>query len=135
MLYIHIAMKLLRDLDPYFVSLSDFIKRDQMILKVINQPVRFSKFFPLVQAVNGKIFEVVSHEEIPVDLQVFQNFRNNPNSKAKLNDDGWWIWDGKKEWKVGYLSKEQKLFPRHSIVNDTALIEMIEGKWGPDDEL
>ncbi len=110
-------------------------KRPKDFKEIVANPIRFSKFFPLVQVINRKIFEVVAHEEIPKHLQTFPSFRNNPNTKAKRNDEGWWIWDGKKEWKVGYLSNDQKLYPKHSIVNDTALREMIEGKWGPDDEL
>ena len=47
----------------------------------------------------------------------------------------WWLWDGEKEWKVGTLSPEMRAFPILGIVNDTALIEMIEAGWKPEDRI
>jgi hypothetical protein len=110
-------------------------KRPSDFREIVCRPVRFSKFFPLVQAVNKEIFKVVSNEGVPENLGAFPIFRSNPNPKAKSVDDGWWLWDGKKGWRVGILSNNQRKYPKRSIVNDTALIEMIEGKWGPDTEI
>jgi len=113
-----------------------FNERPTDFKEVIKKSVRFSKFFPPLQAaINQGIFEVVGHQEIPRHLKPFPVFRSNNDSKAKAIDDGWWIWDGKKSVRVGKLTNEQQKYPKKGMVNDTALIEMIEGEWGPDEEL
>jgi len=102
--------------------------------KVLNENVRFTTFFPLQAAMNKGIFEIVANVSIPVSLQNFPIFKCNNKINAELYDDGWWIWDGLREKKIGRLNEDQKIYPYRSIVNDVTLIGMIEGEYGPDEK-
>jgi hypothetical protein len=42
----------------------------------------------------------------------------------------WWLWDGRREWRVGALSPEQQDLPERGIWNDTALMHEIERRSG-----
>lgn len=46
----------------------------------------------------------------------------------------WWLWDGKKEWRVGKLTKRQKELPICETLNYIALIDCIVDGWHPRDD-
>jgi hypothetical protein len=56
-----------------------------------------------------------------------------PDRYGKVHD--WWLWDGEKEWKVGKLTPEMRLYPDLGVVNDTRLIEMIEAGYNPENDV
>jgi len=108
-------------------------ERPENLDAVVKEEVQFSTFFPLGAAVNRKIFEVVGHSEISRKLQKFPLFRNaglpGPDG-VKVKD--WWLWDGKKSWKVRKLTKKQRKLPIKGACNDTMLIYRIETGYTPE---
>ena len=74
--------------------------------------------------------------QIPASLaQSFPIFKGT-NSMPKRNplDKIWWLWDGKKSWKVGKLSLEEQMkYPIKKLCDATALVGNIEtGKFFSD---
>lgn len=109
-----------------------FRKRPVDFEKLAEHPVRFSVFFPLGVAIHRRVFEIVAHLDVRADLQPFPTFRHGFNVKPTDKVKIWFLWDGKKEWKVGELTSEQRRLPILEIWNDTALIEAIEQGWRPE---
>jgi hypothetical protein len=116
---------LLRVLDGFFE------KRPCNFVELANKDHKFIIFFPLSAAVNRRIFEIVAHIDVPDRFSKFPLFRaGNADNQGKVAI--WWFWDGEKSWKVGKLNEEQYKMPIQQIVNDTALVKMIEDGWTPE---
>lgn len=100
--------------------------------EVLNQPVRFSIFFPLTAALSKGICKVVANEQVPTSLKEFPVFRAGiPNPTTKKVDD-WWLWNGDQEVKVGKLTQDQLKLPIRGVWNDTLLVDRIESGWRPE---
>lgn len=95
----------------------------------------FQTFFPLRTAVNQKVVTIVANEPIPIEERKFPVFRGgNPDFKTgKINV--WWFWNGKKEWRVGKITEEQKKMPICEVVNDTMFIKMVESGYTPETDV
>ena len=93
---------------------------------LVQQPYLFMAFFPLNAAIRQGIVERVAHVPVPPDLKEFPIFRCGMTNPATGKIHDWWLWDGKREWRVGTLTEEQKKLPTCHIVNDTMLIIMME---------
>ena len=119
---------LLRVFDKLYPS------RPTDIRTIIKEPVQFSVFFPLQAAVNRGIVNVVGHTEIPENLRPFPVFRSGMIDPISKEITAWWLWDGKKEWRIGELTPEQRHFPIRAVWNDTMLINKIENGWRPEEE-
>ncbi len=95
---------------------------------IVKQPHRFSTFFPTKAAISKGIFKIVGNFHIPKfakEFPIFKNTASLPNDN--IENINWWLWDGKKEWKVGLLSEnDQKKYPEKIIYNDTGLVCAIE---------
>jgi hypothetical protein len=103
--------------------------RPPSLRQVVDQPARFSIFFPLAAAVNQGLFAKVGNEPIPERDRPFPIFREvMPGTKV------WWLWDGERSWRVGDLTEEQRKMPLRWIVNHKALLDMIESGWTPERE-
>jgi len=92
----------------------------------------FHIFVPLQASVNANLVEIVSNETIPTKAKKIPVFRGGliePKINKVLT---WWFWDGKKEWKVGEITKEQRKIPILSIVTVPCLVEKIESGWTPE---
>lgn len=100
---------------------------------VLDEP-QFLIFFPLGSAVNQQIVVIVDNLPVPQHAQPFPIFRNGARDPATNTVNVWWLWDGEKEWRVGSLKSAQRSLPLLRIVNDTALIEMIETAYNPEDD-
>ncbi|MBI5200447.1 MAG: hypothetical protein HY925_02575 [Elusimicrobia bacterium] len=109
-------------------------RRPQSFSKVAAGPVRFSTFFPVRAAVGRGILTVVSNEQIAEHNSEYPIFRNGLPDPSTKKVSTWWFWDGKKEWKVGEITQEQRKLPILSVWNDTLLIERIEAGWTPSDD-
>lgn len=104
-------------------------ERPPSLAQVVEQPARFSIFFPLAAAVNQRLFAIVGNEPIPEKDQRFPIFRDvMPGTKV------WWLWDGTRSWRVGDLTEEQRKMPLRWIVNHKVLLDMIESGWTPERE-
>jgi hypothetical protein len=109
-----------------------FAQRPKNICALVKEKEKFVTFFPLQAAVNRKIFEVVEFCEVPESARDFPLFRaaGYVDRDGKVHD--WWLWDGEREWRIGTLTSEQLKLPIRSVINDTLLIEEIEGDWTPE---
>lgn len=117
---------LLRVIDKLYPS------RPEPILQVVENPIRFSTFFPLGAALSRGILEIVGNTAVPKQLEAFPIFRTghiNPKTKKTEN---WWLWDGEREWQIGHLKPEHYHFPIRGVWNDTLLIKRIEEGWRPE---
>jgi hypothetical protein len=97
----------------------------------------FSVFYLIGPSVSRGITPIVASVGIPLALQAFPLFRSGlPNPRTgKVLIDKWWLWDGNHEYPFAPLTEEQKLLPVLQIVDDTALIEMIESDYNPLEDL
>jgi len=111
-----------------------FETRPGSLSELVNQPVRFSTFFPVLAAVKKDIFKVVGNEKIAFQNQPFPIFRNGIQDPKTKKVAAWWFWNGEKEWKVGEISQEQRKMPIVGIWNDTMLVQRIEAGWTPSND-
>jgi hypothetical protein len=72
--------------------------------------------------------KLIANFPVPEFAQKFPVFKaTNALPKSDPKDAIWWLWDGKKEWRVGKLSeKEQKKYPYRIFCDNIALIYHIE---------
>jgi hypothetical protein len=90
--------------------------------------------FPLQTAIHRGIFLIVGKAKIPEFCQEFPVLRIAMTGKDGKYGD-WWLWDGKKEWRVGnILTEKQKKLSFKEFINDTLMIERIEAGWLPEQE-
>ncbi len=94
--------------------------------------VQFLAFFPLQAAINKGILTRIANAPIPVAASEFPTFRTGIADPATGKVAVWWLWDGKREWKVGTLSEAQRQLPIRGIWNDTLLVERIVSGWRPE---
>ena len=103
--------------------------RPECINSIVKEKVQFTIFFPLQAAIKQNIVFVVGNCGVAkelVDFPVFRAGAINPNIGKVATC---WLWDGKKETKIGKLSEEQRKLPIRGVCNDTLLIERIETYW------
>lgn len=106
--------------------------RPTNLAAIILEEPQFLVFFPLGAAVNRQIVFVVGNLPLPQHAQLFPMFRSGIADPVTKKVNVWWLWDGKKEWRVGTLTAaQQKLSMRH-IVNDTELIDRIVRGYNPE---
>jgi hypothetical protein len=89
---------------------------------------QFLTFFPLGAACKRRIVRIAANELLPPQARTFPTFRTGiANQDGKV--DTWWLWDGKKEWKVGALTLDTAKLPVRGVCNDTLLVERIVTGW------
>ena len=96
---------------------------------ILTRKPQFSTFFPLNEAVECGAVEIVANVPVPPDLKPFPVFKAAMRDPTTGVVSAWWRWDGKKEWRVGELTPEQRVLPVREVINDTLLIERIIGGW------
>ncbi len=119
---------------PYMGSLvrvkdKFFTKRPENFESVLHLHNKIITFLPLQAMVKKNIVEVVCNLPLlpsDADFPLFRNGIKNINT----GQIKWWLWDGVKEWEVGYsLNETQRKYPLQGVWNDTLLIERIEEGW------
>lgn len=117
------------------VLIGTYSDRPNSLAAIAQQAERFVTFFPVDFALKKNIVVLVGCEDIPA------TFQRNPLFRAPgLRDrDGrvmkWFLIDGDREIPLGALTPEQRKLPIQVLVNDTALIEMIENNWLPEHQV
>ena len=106
-------------------------RRPKGFHEILQQEEKFATFFPLQFAVSHGIFKIVANEAVPERALKFPLFRAAGfiDRKGRVHD--WWLWDGEQEWQIGKLKKKQLKLPILEVINDTLLVERIEGGWIP----
>src|SRR5262249_26228693 len=100
---------------------------------LIEGPEQFHAFFPLGTAVNQKLVRIVANEDLPKGWK-FPLFKAT-NGIPKTKDKTWWLWDGKKSWKIGKLPLKYYHLPLEEIISWTVLKGRIEQGWTPKGEI
>ena len=99
--------------------LSDLVKMDEA----------FVTFFPLDAALSRGLVRVAGNEPVPKKNRRYPRFLMQgivaPGSEAQ----NWWLWDGKKEARLGALRPEHEKLPILEVVNDTVIRERLERGW------
>ncbi len=105
------------------------------IQKSGDRPHRFQTFCFLQRAIKEEAVKFIENLSIPVFAQEFPTFKGT-NSMPKRDplDKIWWLWDGKKSWKVGKLPLDEQLkYPIKELCDATSLVGSIEtGKFFSD---
>lgn len=101
---------------------------NEKLSQLIRLPHRFQTFCPVHHTVNLGFFELIGNFPVPEFAQKFPTFKSSNNlPKTDPLEKIWWLWDGKKSWKVGKLPiEEQNKYPYKKVCNDTALVKNIE---------
>ena len=102
---------------------------------IVLEKESFVNFFPLQAAVNRKIFEIVSNEQIPPEALTFPLFRGDGHIDRHGKVHNWYLWDGIKDGPLfTTLTDELRKLPKLGVCNDTLLIQRIEEGWTPEND-
>jgi hypothetical protein len=106
--------------------------RPQSFMELVEKREKFFVFFPLRAAVRQGLVTRVAGERIPEWAQEFPKMR----ARGGVTKDGrvlnWWIFDGRREWRVDRLTEEQRSLPIRSIWTYPLLVERLEEEWVPE---
>lgn len=83
--------------------------------------------------IDHKIVHKVGRTRVPNRCLEFPLFKAGNADPKTGKVSTWWLWDGKKEWRVGSLTKQQKELPLCETWNFLLLLERIEANWHPRD--
>lgn len=101
--------------------------------ELVNLPEVFSIFILWGSNVDRDVCDIVGHETIPEKKRTFPIFKAGIVNQVTGKVDTWWLWDGKAEWKVGTLSKDEMNYPLREIWNDVLLVDRITKEWRSSD--
>jgi hypothetical protein len=110
-------------------------RRPDSFADLVRAEERFRTFFPLGAACAQRIVKIVAAEDVPEHARGVGLMRAPGARLPDGSADGWWLWDGAREWRVGELSKEQWKLPIRQIWNDTLLTERVASGWSPAGEV
>ncbi|MCB1074837.1 MAG: hypothetical protein KDK59_04805 [Simkania sp.] len=101
---------------------------DEKLSEIAKKPHRFQTFCFLRSGIKDGEVNFIGNFPIPEFAQEFPIFKGTNSSPRKPKEEKiWWLWDGEKEWKVGFLStEEQKMYPLQKLCSISSLIKNIE---------
>jgi hypothetical protein len=92
-------------------------------------------FFPLGAACNRNIVRIAGNVPVPAHAADFPIFRNSHHDRAGRRVGPWFLWDGRKEWRVETLTERQlQEYPPLEVWNDTLLVDRILAGWKHEDD-
>jgi hypothetical protein len=108
-------------------------KRPTDLRSLVAQKERFVTFFALGKAIADGDFQLVGRENVPAcpEPRLFR-VRGFIDRAGKVRN--WFIWDGKKSWRVEKLDDEQRRLPIRTLPNLASLIHKIENDWTPESD-
>ena len=104
-------------------------KRPDSFGELVLQKERFFVFFPLGAACARGLVRIVANKAIPEWARSFPILRSEA-----YEGPSWYLWDGRRKWRVFQLTAEERGYSPIAIWNDTLLIERIVDGWSPADE-
>lgn len=124
---------------PEFGALVRVFRRAEILSgpkagEIAVRPVQFSAFFPLGAACNRGIAQIIGNASVRPELQSFPKFRIARSLDPRHVGDRWWLWDGGREWHVGFVTTDQLDLPLQEIVNDTLLVQRALAGWRHSDD-
>jgi hypothetical protein len=106
-------------------------ERSECLELLASRETLWHTFMPLQAAISRGIFCIAGNVPIPEKDKAFPVFRNACVNPIDKSIGAWWLWDGQRQWRVDALDGRQEKFPFEEIINDTLLIERLEGDWHP----
>lgn len=119
------------DLITVFQPLFD--RRPSDVGMIATAPVRFRSFMPLEVELERGDAQIVGRAAVNEENAVFPTFRSTserPGDPPKP----WWLWNGKRQWKVSRLTSEQLKLPFNEIISLSLLRSRIETDWTPESD-
>lgn len=95
---------------------------------------QFVAIFPLSSTLRHKLCRIVGNEAVPkraIKLPLFRSAAVGPDG----NYGDWWLWDGKKSWRVGSLKPEYHHLPLTDICSAGCLAAKIVCGWKPEQDV
>jgi len=117
------------------VLIGTYSERPNSLVAITQQAERFLTFFPIDFAWKKKIVALAGCEDIPATVQRNPLFRAPGLRDREGRVMKWFLIDGDREIPLSFLTLEQKKLPIQVMVNDTALVEMIENNWVPEHQV
>lgn len=109
-----------------------FDERPSDLAAIALQPEQFITFFPLSFALKKKLVTLVGPAPLPPEAQEMPKFRGRGAIDRNGRVLNWYLIDGDREIPIKELTPELRKLSIQAVVNDTALIEMIEDGWTPE---
>jgi len=106
--------------------------RPTELTTVVSQPEQFITFFPLGFALNKKVVTLVGTAPLPPNAQRMPRFRGRGAIDRNGKVLNWFLIEGDRETPIKELTPDLRKLSIQAVVNDTALIEMIEDGWTPE---
>jgi hypothetical protein len=78
---------------------------------------------------------IVGNAPVPERSRALPLFRNGIRNPATGRVDDWWLWDGRKEWRIGELREDQRTLSLLEILNSDILRKRIENGSMPANEM
>ena len=101
---------------------------------LVGQPELFSTFTPLAQAIHDHNVSVVASVPVPRSAESFPIMRAPGLADANGNNV-WWLWDGKREWRIPELTAEQQRLSIREIVGLAVIADRLLNGWTPPQEI
>ncbi|HKV70420.1 MAG TPA: hypothetical protein VJN62_04190 [Gemmatimonadales bacterium] len=101
-------------------------------LSLAAQESAFVVFYPVSAALTQRVVTLVANAPVPPPARDFPLFRAGVKDFITKRVEAWWLWDGKKSWPVGLLTREQRKLPVRMLVNHTGLVHLIATEWTPE---
>jgi len=113
-----------------------FAQRPNRFDELAAQRAMFVVFVPLQAMISRRIVTRVGFAQVPDREKSFPLFKvAGARDQKTRRVVEWWLWDGKREWRVGALEPGQEDLPTRGIWNDSLLVERLERGWSPRDEV
>ncbi len=97
---------------------------------MVKQEPAFISWYPLGSACHRKLVTIVANEPLPEGAKAFPTFRSSHYKKEGGRGGPWFLWDGKRQWRVGRLTPEElRKYPLHGIINHTLRVERLVEGW------
>jgi hypothetical protein len=106
----------------------------QVVDAVLSTKESFLTFIPLSASSllsSGELYFLGS-EPVPERLREFPLFRAAGLRDTDLRSRDWWLWDGRREWRAGSLSEEQRSLSIRELVGIGVLVDRVAAGWTPE---
>jgi hypothetical protein len=108
-----------------------FADRPDRFSRIVQGDERFVAFVGLKVGLRDGSMQIVANEPVPSKSRTFPTFRAGTLNLAAKKMEFLSLWDGSKTWKIGAMTREQKLLPARSLWGPELLVERLESGWLP----
>jgi hypothetical protein len=105
--------------------------RPSSLDSLVAGPTQFVSFYALDPAIREGWVDVVGTATIPDSGRQFPTFRNRVRDPRTGRIEGWWLWDGRREWSTDSLTDDQLDLPLEGVINHPMLVSRVLECWTP----